>query len=112
MDDRLGLILVRLTEAIDAKDWDVGFWRWHRDLSRWLAMKYPMRRERRVNLLRLYFELAGGSMRRKVVVLGGGRGVEELTLRSASRSSFSLARDGGSDRRDVLEHGHVAHGKD
>ena len=61
MDERLDLILVRLSEAIEAKDWDVGFWRWHRDLSRYLAMKYPMKRERRVALLKLYFELAGKS---------------------------------------------------
>jgi len=59
MDERLDLILVRLSEAVEAKDWDVGFWRWHRDLSRYLAMKYPMKRERRVALLKLYFELAG-----------------------------------------------------
>ena len=61
MDDRLDLILTRLSEAIEAKDWDVGFWRWHRDLSRWQAMKYPMKRERRVGLLRVYFQLAGES---------------------------------------------------
>ena len=59
MDERLDLILTRLSEAVDAKDWDVGFWRWHRDLSRWQAMKYPMKRERRIALLRLYFEIAG-----------------------------------------------------
>lgn len=86
MDDRLDLILTRLTEAILLKDWEVGFWKWHREFSRWLAMKvrlpsssesvpelmllgcphrstlqYPLKREMRVNLVKLYFELAGAS---------------------------------------------------
>lgn len=39
MDDRLDLILTRLTEAILLEDWEVGFWKWHREFSRWLAMK-------------------------------------------------------------------------
>lgn len=87
MDDRLDLILTRLTEAILLKDWEVGFWKWHREFSRWLAMKvrppwsspqsaselmllrsphrsflqYPLKREMRVKLVKLYFELAGAS---------------------------------------------------
>lgn len=59
MDARLDFILTRLQEAIAAKDWDVGFWRWHREVDRWLAMKYPLKRERRAGLVRMYFELAG-----------------------------------------------------
>lgn len=58
MDRRLALILTRLTEAITLRDWDVGFWRWQRELNRWLAMKYPMKRDTRVNLVKLYYELA------------------------------------------------------
>ena len=58
MDRRLALILTRLTEAIGLRDWDVGFWRWQRELGRWLAMKYPMQRATRVRLVELYYELA------------------------------------------------------
>ena len=58
MDRRLALILTRLTEAISLRDWDVGFWRWQRELGRWLAMKYPMQRPTRVSLVELYYELA------------------------------------------------------
>lgn len=39
MDRRLELVLTRLSEAVRLKDWDVSFWRWQRELSRWLAMK-------------------------------------------------------------------------
>jgi proteasome activator subunit 4 len=39
MDDRLDLIVTRLSEAIEGKDWDVAFLWWHRELARWIAMK-------------------------------------------------------------------------
>ncbi|CED83025.1 Uncharacterized conserved protein [Phaffia rhodozyma] len=58
MDDRLNIIIDKLVHSIRAKDWDVTFPRWHKELVRWLSFKYPLKREVRVNLVKLYFELA------------------------------------------------------
>lgn len=100
MDDRLDLILTRLSEAVDAKDWDVGFWRWHRDLSRWQAMKYPMKRDRRVALLRLYFEIAGQYESRMAYSIERKNLPGDFVIGSNAQSRLGWTR--GSWRRAVL----------
>ncbi|KAM0792923.1 hypothetical protein ACM66B_002682 [Microbotryomycetes sp. NB124-2] len=58
MDQRLEEIVRRLIDCVRAKDYDVGFLQWNHRLECWISLKYPMRREVRARLVRLYFELA------------------------------------------------------
>ncbi|KAK4046499.1 Proteasome activator BLM10 [Microbotryomycetes sp. JL201] len=58
MDRRLEEIVRRLIDCVRAKDYDVGFLQWNHRLECWISLKYPMRREVRARLVRLYFELA------------------------------------------------------
>ncbi|TIC14990.1 hypothetical protein E3Q14_00482 [Wallemia mellicola] len=57
MDDRLDFIIKKLINAAKAKDFDIGFNIWDHSLQCWLSLKYPMLRERRVQLTRLYYQL-------------------------------------------------------
>ncbi|SCV72468.1 BQ2448_4005 [Microbotryum intermedium] len=58
MDQKLELIVRRLIECVRAKDYDVGFVQWNHRLECWTSLKYPMRRDIRAKLTKLYFELS------------------------------------------------------
>ncbi|KAK4703918.1 hypothetical protein P7C70_g2289, partial [Phenoliferia sp. Uapishka_3] len=58
MDQRLEFIIRRLVDCIRAKDYDVGFVQWNHRLECWISLKYPMKREIRAKLAKLYFELS------------------------------------------------------
>ncbi|GAA6008845.1 hypothetical protein JCM10207_001745 [Rhodosporidiobolus poonsookiae] len=58
MDEKLELIVRRLIDCVRAKDYDVGFVQWNHRLECWISLKYPMRRDLRARLARLYFDLA------------------------------------------------------
>ncbi|TIB08744.1 hypothetical protein E3P89_02948 [Wallemia ichthyophaga] len=57
MDSRLDHIIHKLINAAKANDWDISFSIWDHRLQAWLSLKYPMTRERRVQLTRLYYQL-------------------------------------------------------
>ncbi|KPV77183.1 uncharacterized protein RHOBADRAFT_25084 [Rhodotorula graminis WP1] len=58
MDAKLDEIVRRLVDCVRAKDYDVGFVQWNHRLECWLSLKYPIKRELRAKLARLYFELS------------------------------------------------------
>ncbi|KAK4048054.1 Proteasome activator BLM10 [Microbotryomycetes sp. JL221] len=58
MDRRLEEIVRHLIDCVRAKDYDVGFVQWNHRLECWISLKYPMRRDIRARLARLYFETA------------------------------------------------------
>ncbi|GAA5854935.1 hypothetical protein JCM8547_004128 [Rhodosporidiobolus lusitaniae] len=58
MDQKLEVIVRRLVDCVRAKDYDVGFVQWNHRLECWTSLKYPMRRDLRARLARLYFEIA------------------------------------------------------
>ena len=57
MDDRLDLIMRRLADCVQAKDFDVGFLAWNHRLECWLSLRYPMTRKTRAHLAMFYYEL-------------------------------------------------------
>ncbi|GAA5895195.1 proteasome activator BLM10 [Sporobolomyces salmoneus] len=57
MDRRLEEIVRRLIDCVKAKDYDVGFVQWNHRLECWLSLKYPMKRDLRAKLAKLYFDL-------------------------------------------------------
>ncbi|BGP18854.1 hypothetical protein JCM10213_003509 [Rhodosporidiobolus nylandii] len=58
MDEKLEFIVRRLVDCVKAKDYDVGFVQWNHRLECWISLKYPMRRDLRARLARLYFEIS------------------------------------------------------
>ncbi|GAA6053733.1 hypothetical protein JCM3770_003189 [Rhodotorula araucariae] len=58
MDKKLEEIVRRLVDCVRAKDYDVGFVQWNHRLECWMSLKYPMKRELRAKLGRLYFEIS------------------------------------------------------
>ncbi|GAA5921528.1 hypothetical protein JCM1841_000553 [Sporobolomyces salmonicolor] len=58
MDAKLEEIVRRLIDCVRAKDYDVGFVQWNHRLECWISLKYPMKREIRAKLAKLYFELS------------------------------------------------------
>lgn len=57
MDERLDFIIKRLIDSARVKDWDIGFTSWDHRLECWMSLKYPMSRERRVQLTKFYYQL-------------------------------------------------------
>ncbi|EPQ28803.1 uncharacterized protein PFL1_03606 [Pseudozyma flocculosa PF-1] len=57
-DRRLDEIIRRLVDCVRTKDFDVGLRRWTYHLKCLMSLKYPMLRQTRARLARLYYELA------------------------------------------------------
>lgn len=57
MDDRLELITQRLIECIKAREWGLGFRTWDAALSTWMSMGYLMKRDIKIKLIFLYYEI-------------------------------------------------------
>ncbi len=57
MDDRLDLICCRLVECTKAREFGQGFRMWDSSLTVWLSMGYPMKKEIKIKLIFLYWEI-------------------------------------------------------
>ncbi|KAL4243081.1 BLM10 family protein [Abortiporus biennis] len=53
----LDLILLRITQCVDAKDYDPGLQQWDSMLSYWAMLKYPIPKEKRIKLATLYYHI-------------------------------------------------------
>ncbi|KAG6910596.1 hypothetical protein DXG01_009547 [Tephrocybe rancida] len=51
----LDFIILRIVQCVEAKDYDVGLNQWDSMLTYWCILKYPMPKDRRVRLAKLYF---------------------------------------------------------
>ncbi|KAK2462050.1 hypothetical protein APHAL10511_006513 [Amanita phalloides] len=54
----LDFILLRITQCIEAKDYEVGLVQWDSMLTYWSMLKYPLPKERRIKLAKLYFHVS------------------------------------------------------
>nr|ODN78210.1 proteasome activator subunit 4 [Cryptococcus depauperatus CBS 7841] len=57
MDDKLDLICAKLIECIHAREFGMGFRVWDSALSIWMTMGYPMKRQIKIKLIFLYYEI-------------------------------------------------------
>ncbi|KAF8058272.1 hypothetical protein FPV67DRAFT_1786012 [Lyophyllum atratum] len=57
MMQMLDFIILRLVQAVEAKDYDVGLMQWDSMLTYWSMLKYPIPKEKRVHLAKLYFQV-------------------------------------------------------
>ncbi|RXW16590.1 hypothetical protein EST38_g9267 [Candolleomyces aberdarensis] len=57
MLETLDFIILRLTQAVHARD-DVGLIQWDSMLTYWMMLKYPLPKEKRIRLAKLYFSLS------------------------------------------------------
>ncbi|KAG1716353.1 hypothetical protein ID866_837 [Astraeus odoratus] len=57
MLEMLDFILLRITQCIDAKDYEPGLIQWDSMLSYWNMLKYPIPKEKRILLAKLYFQI-------------------------------------------------------
>ncbi|KAL7421289.1 Proteasome activator BLM10 [Cryptotrichosporon argae] len=57
MDDRLELICCRLIELVKAREWGMGFRMWNSALNIWISMGYPMKRDIKIRLIFLFYEI-------------------------------------------------------
>ncbi|KAH9487110.1 Proteasome activator complex subunit 4 [Psilocybe cubensis] len=58
MVSMLDFILLRLTQSVEARDYDVGFMQWDSMITYWCMLKYPIPKDRRIALAKLYFHLS------------------------------------------------------
>ncbi|KAF7437108.1 hypothetical protein PC9H_003942 [Pleurotus ostreatus] len=52
------IMLLRLTECVEAKDYDVGLLQWESMIGYWTMLKYPIPKERRIKLAKIFFHLS------------------------------------------------------
>lgn len=57
MDDRLEYICCKLAECVKAREWNMGFALWDNALELWTSMGYPMKKETKIRLIFLYWEV-------------------------------------------------------
>ncbi|KAH7880399.1 uncharacterized protein C8R40DRAFT_1165366 [Lentinula edodes] len=55
MMDMLDFIVLRIVQCVEAKDYEVGFLQWDSMLSYWSMLKYPIPKDRRIALAKIYF---------------------------------------------------------
>ncbi|KNZ79712.1 Proteasome activator complex subunit 4 [Termitomyces sp. J132] len=55
MIELLDFIILRIVQCVEAKDYDVGLYQWDSMLTYWWMLKYPIPKDRRVQLAKLYF---------------------------------------------------------
>ncbi|KAJ3990413.1 hypothetical protein F5890DRAFT_1398687 [Lentinula detonsa] len=55
MMSMLDFITLRIVQCIEAKDYEVGLLQWDSMLSYWNMLKYPIRKDRRILLAKIYF---------------------------------------------------------
>ncbi|KAJ3811833.1 hypothetical protein F5876DRAFT_38753 [Lentinula aff. lateritia] len=55
MMDMLDFIILRIVQCVEAKDYEVGFLQWDSMLSYWSMLKYPIPKDRRIALAKIYF---------------------------------------------------------
>ncbi|OCF42973.1 proteasome activator subunit 4 [Kwoniella heveanensis CBS 569] len=57
MDDKLDYICCKMVECVKGREYGMGFRVWDSALSIWMSMGYPMKRDLKVKLIFLYYEL-------------------------------------------------------
>jgi len=58
MQEMLDFLLLRICQAVEAKDYDPGFLQYDSMITYWCMLKYPIPKEKRIHLIRLYYHLA------------------------------------------------------
>ncbi|KAG1867785.1 hypothetical protein DFJ58DRAFT_859984 [Suillus subalutaceus] len=58
MQDMLDFILRRITQCVEAKDFEPGLVQWDSMITYWNMLKYPFPKEKRIRLAKLYFHIA------------------------------------------------------
>ncbi|ESK98482.1 membrane protein [Moniliophthora roreri MCA 2997] len=54
----LHFIMLRIAQCIDAKDYEVGFLQWDSMLTYWSMLKYPIPKDKRIALAKIYFHVS------------------------------------------------------
>ncbi|TBU39582.1 hypothetical protein BD309DRAFT_1022044 [Dichomitus squalens] len=57
MQAMLDFILLRLAQCVEAKDYDPGLLQWDSMLTYWCMLKYPIPKEKRVALIKIYYHV-------------------------------------------------------
>ncbi|KZT40114.1 hypothetical protein SISSUDRAFT_983884 [Sistotremastrum suecicum HHB10207 ss-3] len=87
MQDLLDHYLLRMTECVKAQSFDPGFLQWDSMVNYWIMLKYPMPKEKRTALAKLYFEICvTPGMPMHVVATG----VDGLQLLTHSKKKLSI----------------------
>ncbi|KAI0322289.1 hypothetical protein OF83DRAFT_1094493 [Amylostereum chailletii] len=58
MQSLLNFICKRIIQAVEAKDYDPGFLQWDSMLTYWSYLRYPIPKEKRIQMVKLYFYLS------------------------------------------------------
>ncbi|GBE78103.1 hypothetical protein SCP_0109850 [Sparassis crispa] len=57
MQELLDVILIRIAQCVEAKDYDPGLLQWDSMLTYWSMLKYPIPKQKRINLAKVYFHV-------------------------------------------------------
>ncbi|OBZ79723.1 Proteasome activator complex subunit 4 [Grifola frondosa] len=57
MQEMLDFILLRISQCVEAKDYDPGLIQWDSMLTYWSMLKYPIPKDKRIALAKLYFQI-------------------------------------------------------
>ncbi|RDB28522.1 Proteasome activator complex subunit 4 [Hypsizygus marmoreus] len=58
MMDMLDFIILRIVQCVEAKDYEIGLMQWDSMLTYWSMLKYPIPKDKRIKLAKMYFHLS------------------------------------------------------
>ncbi|CDO70270.1 hypothetical protein BN946_scf184942.g70 [Trametes cinnabarina] len=88
MQEMLDYILLRIAECVEAKDYDPGLLQWDSMLTYWCMLKYPIPKEKRVAVIKIYFNICTTPGMPNHVVAACADGLQVL---SRSKKKLSIA---------------------
>ncbi|KAM5538277.1 hypothetical protein V8D89_008164 [Ganoderma adspersum] len=88
MQEMLDFILLRLTQCVEVKDYDPGLLQWDSMLTYWYMLKYPIPKEKRVALIKIYYHVCTTPGMPNHIVAACSDGLQAL-----SRSKKKLSID-------------------
>ncbi|KAI0828367.1 hypothetical protein BC628DRAFT_1417934 [Trametes gibbosa] len=91
MQRMLDFILLRITQSIEAKDYDPGLLQWDSMLTYWCMLKYPIPKEKRIAIIRTYLHVSTTSGMPNHIVAACADGLQVLA-RSKKKLSVEDVR--------------------
>ncbi|KAI1797633.1 hypothetical protein LXA43DRAFT_1126323 [Ganoderma leucocontextum] len=87
MQEMLDFVLLRLTQCVEAKDYDPGLLQWDSMLTYWGMLKYPIPKEKRTALIKLYYHVCTTPGMPNHIVAACSDGLQAL---SRSKNKLSI----------------------
>ncbi|KAI0374438.1 hypothetical protein BV20DRAFT_1049238 [Pilatotrama ljubarskyi] len=90
MQQMLDFILLRIAQSVEAKDYDPGLLQWDSMLTYWCMLKYPIPKEKRIAIIKIYFGVCTTPGMPNHIVAACADGLQVLTRSKKKLSIYDM----------------------